>query len=799
LTGILASCEFLQDTETSSFQQSLVDTVDSCARTLLDTISMVLDYSKINSFEHDWRKAPKKKRMANMRRSSTQLDAAQAAMSEAPPLLNIYGNVDLAIITEEVVEGVTTGQVLRDIASLTYGDASNTARQPNTFPDTSPIVPSEYSTSISKLREVTPPVEIILDIAPGEWKFLTQPGAFRRVVMNIFGNALKYTEKGWVKVELKILGPLARKGSMESVSEDNGDDSYEVVELTVTDTGRGISPEYLRSSLFTPFSQEDTLAPGTGLGLSLVRSILDMMNGTIEVRSTQNVGTQVTIQIPMMRQTTNGDSSTSDSTPSTAGTRTDSISILKGLTCNLRIDLFYQRRVHGAEAQNGMEARKMIRSTIAACVKHWYEFPDVTEFNSANHGDVVVTDELDLHALLTAIPGGIDAQHRPALVVLCSNASRHGHLRPLANSGRIAFVSKPFGPQKLAKALLICTQPKNMMNSQDQRSLGGSGVQNEVEEVTSSLDRVTLAVAGRAINVVGSHGTLGNDESVNAHLILEEPARQDIPTFSDVSWNATETLSGDFPFPHSAVDTGAQTAHLSASSLMGPDEEGVVTPTGARRPSLLSRRTISGPVSGLVRWEGPEAQPLTSSLAAMSAIVQTSPAAVTVENQSRPPRLLVVDDNNVNLRLLQTFMKKRKYTSVLSAVDGKQAVDAFESALLSGAPPDIIFMDISMPIMNGFEATRAIRAIEQAEYSKLPAMETPPQALIIALTGLASGRDQTEAFSVGMDLYMTKPVSFKEVGRLLDNWEANGGAGTEDHLPHGSLVGKAGLASTPKG
>ena len=44
--------------------------------------------------------------------------------------------------------------------------------------------------------------------------------------------------------------------------------------------------------------------------------------------------------------------------------------------------------------------------------------------------------------------------------------------------------------------------------------------------------------------------------------------------------------------------------------------------------------------------------------------------------------------------------------------------------------------------------------------------------MIIALTGLASGRDQSEGFLAGCDVYMTKPVSFKEVGKLLDNWEA---------------------------
>ena len=71
-----------------------------------------------------------------------------------------------------------------------------------------------------------------------------------------------------------------------------------------------------------------------------------------------------------------------------------------------------------------------------------------------------------------------------------------------------------------------------------------------------------------------------------------------------------------------------------------------------------------------------------------------------------------------------------------------------------------------MPVMNGFEATRAIREHES--------QSTPPgNAMIIAVTGLASGRDQSEGFLAGCDVYMTKPVSFKEVGKMLDSWEAN--------------------------
>lgn len=90
-----------------------------------------------------------------------------------------------------------------------------------------------------------------------------------------------------------------------------------------------------------------------------------------------------------------------------------------------------------------------------------------------------------------------------------------------------------------------------------------------------------------------------------------------------------------------------------------------------------------------------------------------------------------------------------------------------------------------MPVMNGFEATRAIRDIEEARSHNQPAGEELSPALIIALTGLASSRDQSKAFTCGVDLFMTKPVSFKEVGIVLDNWESHGGKNTlyEDKNP----------------
>lgn len=82
-----------------------------------------------------------------------------------------------------------------------------------------------------------------------------------------------------------------------------------------------------------------------------------------------------------------------------------------------------------------------------------------------------------------------------------------------------------------------------------------------------------------------------------------------------------------------------------------------------------------------------------------------------------------------------------------------------------------------MPIMDGFEATRQIRALE-LERREAGGSGGKKPALIIAFTGRSSMEDQVEAKRVGLDLFMTKPVSLKEVGKIIDNWSANSEKGS---------------------
>lgn len=129
-------------------------------------------------------------------------------------------------------------------------------------------------------------VSVILDIEYiASLVFHTQSGALRRILANLFGNALKYTDRGYIHVKLTCI-----------TESSNNEEHAAHITLVVSDSGRGISADYLSNKLFTPFAQEDTHSPGTGLGLSIVRQIVTSLGGTISLRSEKAAGTEVQVK-----------------------------------------------------------------------------------------------------------------------------------------------------------------------------------------------------------------------------------------------------------------------------------------------------------------------------------------------------------------------------------------------------------------------------------------------------------------------------------------------------------------------
>ncbi len=122
------------------------------------------------------------------------------------------------------------------------------------------------------------------------------------------------------------------------------------------------------------------------------------------------------------------------------------------------------------------------------------------------------------------------------------------------------------------------------------------------------------------------------------------------------------------------------------------------------------------------------------------------------------PKILLVEDNEMNRDMLSRRLERKGYQVVL-ALDGQSGVEMAQSQT-----PDLVLMDMSLPVLDGWEATRRLKANAATEH--IP---------VIALTAHAMSSDREKALEAGCDDYDTKPI---ELSRLLGKIEALlGGSG----------------------
>lgn len=675
LHGILGAVEFLGETKLDSFQQGLAESIRSCGSTLHDTLSSVLSYSKINQFERRRHKSKHK-----IPESPWALENKDTVEESEHDLHGLLAPANIATLCEEVVE-VTAG-----------GHSFN---KPTSTDD----------------------LTITLDVSfQDNWNFLTEPGALRRIMTNILGNALKYTEKGFVKVGLDI-----EDISSEPASSIKPGSKLKLIVFTVADSGKGMSKEFLEKHLSVPFTQEDTMASqGVGLGMSIVKSLVAMLGGKIKVQSQLGKGSTFTVSIPM--------ASGHPKIPSPATIALDkAVPELRQKALNVAI--------HGFPPT--------LQESFQGYLRNWFNCKILASEDSTPP-DVLVVDQADRtisHDIRTRFK-----THHLALL----NVSISPSLRRRSDSLDWGFqsrqtISRPVGPHKLSKALIACAeslseeQPTQEYSRPITQPLDTSTSRMDVDPTISPRSKALA----RAAESIQSLEDLPSPTKRARHFPPDASSPQDLPT---------HPFRAPSPYQHRAHDS-----HQSPISPTAP------AAALALEQSLLS---LGSPVQA-----------------------------------ERTPRLLLVEDNAVNLRLLQTFMLKKGITDATTAENGKIAVEEVAKAVDAGGGFDIIFMDISMPIMDGFEATRGIRAIEQQQHNAPLAQPPPqpshsistpsdsesttpytpsqdqqqdkhrPQSFVVALTGLASRKDEDKAYRCGVDLVITKPVKFGKLTELFEKWE----------------------------
>jgi hypothetical protein len=277
-------------------------------------------------------------------------------------------------------------------------------------------------------------VGIIIEFEQVDWIYVVHPGALRRIIMNIFGNAMKYTDNGSITIRLETADDEKAEAQQHLLRRK--------VHLVVSDTGKGMSEEFMRSRLYRPFSQEDTSTLGTGLGLSIVRSMVRSLGGDLNIRTKLGEGTSVTVALFLDRP------------------GIDTISITQS-NADCLWTKYPSRNIAIFGYTLGSADSGRWRS-VARYITDWFGLKLVSwPFNG--EVDVLLGDSDQMN---TNPPEGA---MRPLSFLLFLNPGANGlggHIQ-LSSSFLVSYIRWPCGPHKLAARLLECLDGVIPMASAD--------------------------------------------------------------------------------------------------------------------------------------------------------------------------------------------------------------------------------------------------------------------------------------------------------------------------------------------
>ncbi|KAL3472386.1 hypothetical protein BJX99DRAFT_262373 [Aspergillus californicus] len=448
LHGILGSTELLGDNALSPAQTGLVNTIEYCGRSLLDIINNMLDFAKINQFTRKSRSSRLKLPARAQRRMKRDPRSGTGQADAGYGVVNLISDVQLEAVLEEVADSVFAGHCFSSKSGPLVRSVSS---MPTLDQEGEVIIASPTERPLSAFNEA---LTVVYEVAPdAQWLFETQAGAWRRILMNLFGNALKYTQSGYISVSLKS----STRKMIPRTRSDSDREEMTSVTLTVKDTGRGIDTEYLQSNVFKPFSQEDPLSPGSGLGLSIVHQTVLSLGGKIDISSTKGVGTEVTVKVDLPR-TPNAEIASDDEGPVIQTQK-----LLAGKSIGL---------VGFGTSDQDDKSLAVLRSSLSRMYQeHFGLNVGFVSQNASDSYDIYVVRQAHLDGLekITSQIPESRKDSSPVLVV-CSTpqmaqklSSRTSKCEP---SGVFEFVSQPCGPCKMAHALRACIDRQEQKRSQ---------------------------------------------------------------------------------------------------------------------------------------------------------------------------------------------------------------------------------------------------------------------------------------------------------------------------------------------
>lgn len=410
LHGILGTVEMLQEQAMDSEITQMISQIEVCGRTLSDTVDHLLDFSKINSF------ATKQTRILTDpdRKHRRGFGTKMKKKDSLGGLISVDADVALDKITEEVIEtGVYSYCCSKDERTLSA-------------------------------RKITTVIDIDRSLGT-YWNCRIAVGAWKRVCINLVNNALKYTAEGYVLASLRMIPPTNTQ-------------KRPCAQLTVTDSGHGMSKEYLENRLFLPFTQENDLSEGTGLGMSMVATIVRGLGGKVDIKSGKGVGTAVTVTIPLemtrrIRRTLSGIAQQKFSTP-----RFSAVSMN-----------FLGSPIEGDGAV--AIGRSLQMTTLRKACSDLNILLPAPSWTFSPAADLAVITEADVSHLVQLLqdpPAAEDSEmasmfellRSKPLIVICNDYMAVRRMKKSQLDGlthcHVEYVAQPCGPERLATAVQTC-------------------------------------------------------------------------------------------------------------------------------------------------------------------------------------------------------------------------------------------------------------------------------------------------------------------------------------------------------
>lgn len=574
-------------------------------------------------------------------------------------------------------------------------------------------------------------IDFIVKIDPGLPATLrTDATKLEQIANNLIGNAFKFTHQG--SVTAHIGRPSA------AISLPPGMQGKDVIAIAVTDTGIGIPPDKAQK-IFQAFEQVDASTSrqygGTGLGLTISKRIAELLDGDIVLHSAVGHGSTFTILLPLegpsgapIAAPSHGISAPSPARPTMTPAllpetiEDDRASVMPGDTTILIIEddpVF-------ARILADMVRRKGYRVLAAADGESGLQL-------AAKYGPTgilldVMLPGMDGWTVIERLKDNAATRHVPVHFISAVDEANRGR-----DLGAVGFLTKPVSREAIGEAFdrLLHFAEGRMRHllivddDADSRAAMRTLLRN---------DDVTIEEAGSAEEALERMGATTYD-----CIVLD----LGLPGISGIEF--LEQLSAAGSIPPVVVYSGRELSREESLKLRQYTDSIVIK--GARSPERLLDEVslfLHSIQGGRVRQAAVGAKATAASPA----------ASVTDAHELVHRKVLLVDDDMRNLFALSKVLRGWGM-HVTMAQDGLKAL----KALADHSDIELVLMDVMMPVMDGYDTIREIRA--QPQLARLP---------IIALTAKAMRGDREKCLEAGANDYLSKPIDIDKLSSMMHVW-----------------------------